>query len=198
LKYINEVERAFLWASKEATSGAKYKVNWETGCRPKIYGGLGVSHMGKFAMALRLRWPWLEWTESDKIWVGTGNTCTEEDMDIFYAATTITIGNGQKAPFWPAPWIQGRALKDIAPKIFESSSCRKCSVAKALSEDTWVSKIKLDDSFTSEHMVQFLALWTLLNNVHLENDSEDSIVWKLTTNSQYSAASAYNLQFLGL
>jgi hypothetical protein len=47
-------------------------------------------------------------------------------------------------------------------------------------------------------MVQFVALWTLLNNMHLENDSEYSIVWKLTRNGQYFAASAYKLQFLGL
>jgi hypothetical protein len=99
-------------------------VNWEAVCRPKIYGGPGVLHMGKLVMALRLRWPWLEWMEPDKIWVGTGNPCTEEDMDIFYAATTITVGNGRKTLFWHAPWIQGRALKDIAPKIFESSSCK--------------------------------------------------------------------------
>jgi hypothetical protein len=32
-----------------------------------IYGGLGVLHLEKFATALYIRWPRLEWKDSDKI-----------------------------------------------------------------------------------------------------------------------------------
>jgi hypothetical protein len=35
-------------------------------------------------------------------------------MEIFYAATAITLGNGRKTPFWHAPWVHGRMPKDIA------------------------------------------------------------------------------------
>jgi hypothetical protein len=38
--------------------------------------------------------PWLEWKSTDKIWVGSGNPCTNKDMEIFYAATTIALGIG--------------------------------------------------------------------------------------------------------
>jgi hypothetical protein len=54
LKYINKLEQAFVWAAKESTSGAKCKVNWDLICRPKMYGGLGILHLDKFATALRL------------------------------------------------------------------------------------------------------------------------------------------------
>jgi hypothetical protein len=42
-------------------------------------------------------------------------------MDIFYAATTTTLGNGQKSPFWQAPWLDGRKPTEIAPLIFAKS-----------------------------------------------------------------------------
>jgi hypothetical protein len=67
-----------------------------------------------------LRWPWFEWKESNKIWVETGNTCTDEDIELFYAATTIVLGNGCKTSFWHAPWLDGLKPKDIAPKHFRS------------------------------------------------------------------------------
>jgi hypothetical protein len=100
LKFINKLERAFLWLARDKTTGAKCKVNWEAVCRPKKLGGLGILHMEKFATALRLRWPWVEWKDADKIWVGSGNPCFDEDMDIFYTATTITLGNGKKDTFF--------------------------------------------------------------------------------------------------
>jgi hypothetical protein len=46
-------------------------------------------------------------------------------MNIFFAATTITLGNGKKTPFWFAPWLNGRAPKDVAPKIFEATKRKK-------------------------------------------------------------------------
>jgi hypothetical protein len=55
LKFINKLERAFLWAAKDSTTGAKCKVNWEAVCHPKKYGGLGMLNVDSFATALRLR-----------------------------------------------------------------------------------------------------------------------------------------------
>jgi hypothetical protein len=39
-------------------------------------------------------------------------------MGIFYAATTVTIGNGKIAPFWGSSWLNGAKPKDIASLIF--------------------------------------------------------------------------------
>jgi hypothetical protein len=124
--------------------------------------------------------------------VGSGNPCNEEDMNIFYAATKITIGNGGKTPFWHAPLLHGRAPKDIAPKFFESSSRKKWMTFHG---DTWIGKVNLEATFTLEHIAQFVELWSITNNVNFE---EDDIVWKFMKNGQYSAASAYELQFHGL
>jgi hypothetical protein len=198
LKFINKIERAYVWAAKKVTSRAKCKVNWETVCRPKCYGGLGVLHLGKFSTALRLRWPWLEWKGSEKIWVGTGNPCNAKDVEIFYAATNITLGDGRKTPFWHAPWVGGLMPKDVVPKIFDICKRKKWTVAQALHNDEWIAKLSDAATISIDHLDQFVKLWALIQRVHLTEGVEDDITWKLTANGQYSEASAYKLQFFVL
>jgi hypothetical protein len=117
LKSIGKIERAFLWSAKSTTTRAKGKVNWKTVFRQKKLGGLGIMNLEKCATTLLLRWPWLEWTCLNKILVGYGNSCTCEDMDIFYAATTITLGTIVKTPFGKLlGLVRGNSL--ILPRLF--------------------------------------------------------------------------------
>ena len=125
---VNKPERAFFWFGSDKTTGAKCKVNWEIVCQPLQYGGLGVLNTNKFTRALRLRWPWYEWKEPIKMCVGMGNPCDEEDLEFFYASTTIIVGNGAKTPFWDSPWLFGRKPKDIAPLIHEASTRKNWKV----------------------------------------------------------------------
>lgn len=39
-------------------------MNWNTVCRHKNLGGLGVLDLRRFGRALRLRWKWLDWTDT--------------------------------------------------------------------------------------------------------------------------------------
>ena len=154
--------------------------------------------MEKFARALRLRWPWYEWKEPTKLWVGMGNPCNEEDLNFFYASTTITVGNGAKTPFWESPWLLGRKPKNIAPLIFEVSSRKKWKVREAIKHNAWMLKIKPPTVISVEFITQFFTLWMLLDEVHLDALAEDDILWKHTTSGHYSAASAYKAQFIGM
>jgi hypothetical protein len=118
-------------------------------------------------------------------------------MDIFYAATSITVGNGKKTPFWHAPWLGGRKPIDIAPLIFNSSKRKNWKVAQALNDRAWIAKIDLGKPFTADHLRQFVELWTLLNTVTLRHDIDDDIIWRLTPHGGYTTKSAYELQFFG-
>lgn len=132
-------------------------------------------HLKKFARALRLRWPWLEWTDLTKLWVGMGNPCDAVDMELFYACSRITIGNEAKAPFWDTPWLDGKRPRDIAPLVFEASKRKKWTVRQALSHSAWIKQIKLTTDFSMDHLLEYLQLWAMLSHVQLNDEVEDAI-----------------------
>ncbi|KAE8818297.1 Serine carboxypeptidase-like 18 [Hordeum vulgare] len=172
LHNINKLERAFLWSGADKTMGARCKVDWE--------------------------WPWYEWKEPTKMWAGMGNPCDQDDLHFFYASTTITLGNGAQTPFWDSPWFLGRRSMDISPLNYGASMRKNWKVREALKQNTWVLKINTPINISAEHISQFLTLWMLLNEVHLDVLTEDDIVWKHTASGHYSATSVYKAQFLGL
>lgn len=132
------------------------------------------------------------------MWVGMGNPCDDLDRDLFYASTTITIGNGECAPFWDSPWLNGMSPLEIAPLIFEASHRKHWTVTEALKDDAWLSKIKLPALWTMDHIRQIVYLWVNLRDFQLHEGIDDDIIWKHTASGHYSAASAYKVQFLGL
>jgi hypothetical protein len=195
---IDSIRRAYLWAACDKVSGGKCKVNWDLVCKPKEKGGLGILNLHKFASALRLRWLWLDWTDPSKPWRGLESPCNSHDKELFAAATRVTIGNGERALFWDSSWLDGIRPKDIAPLIYDISKKKRCTVRKALQNNFWVSQVNLQFGLTLEHITQFAKLWDKLSNIHINDDEQDTIIWKLTTHGNYSSSSAYKMQFEGL
>lgn len=72
-------------------------------------------------------------------WIG--DPCDEEDRELFYAATTITIGDGSTASFWHSPWIDGQKPKNIALGIFVLSKHTSSCTPKVFPKNEWVRHI---------------------------------------------------------
>src|SRR3954464_3699147 len=102
-----------------------------------------------------------------------GNPCNDEDLDFFYACTTITVGNGAKTPFWSSPWLLGRKPQEIAPLIHEASSRKKWTVKEALHNNAWLLKINPNTVISMGHISQLVTLSRLLHDFHLDVHSED-------------------------
>ena len=98
------------------------------------------------------------------------------DLDLFYASTTITIGNDACAPFWYSPWLHGKKLKDIAPLIYMASLWKKWKVREALADDAWILKINRKEINSMQHLQEFYSLRVLLHDTHLREDVEDDLV----------------------
>jgi hypothetical protein len=119
-------------------------------------------------------------------------------MNFFYAETTITIGDGRMASFWHVPWLGGRKPKDIAPCIFAISRRKNFSVHKGLSHDFWITNIATNEISTSDHLAEFVDLWSKVQGIQLSDETADDITWKFTDSGLYTAASAYKAQFEGM
>ena len=63
--------------------------------------------------------------------------------------------------------------------------------------DAWLSKIKLPINWTMSHIRQIVILCARSSAIHLQEDTDDDIIWKHTASGHYSATSAYKAQFHG-
>lgn len=101
-------------------------------------------------------------------------------MEFFYDATFIAIGDGRISIFWHTPWLNGCKPKDIVSSIFAISTRKNFTVNKCLNNDLWVSKINIFGGICTQHIVEFVELWTRIGEVHLVDGMPDDITWKFT------------------
>ena len=96
-----------------------------------------------------------------------GNPCDSTDRELFFAATTITVGDGRTTRLWYSPWLEGKKPKNIAPLVLASSSNKNKSVKEATQDQNWVHWIKIEDGLSVDHIAQFCTLWEKLSQVEL-------------------------------
>jgi hypothetical protein len=157
-------------------------------------GGLGILDLEKFGRALRLWWPWYEWTEPERAWVGLGTPCNDEDMNLFYASINLTTGDGKTTIFLHSPWLGGVKLKRYRP--LHHRHLQEEEFHGAQGPWAWLLDIKSnsEDDILVTCIQEFSILWDKIQEVHLIDDP-NSITWKLSNSGVYSSSSAYLAQF---
>ena len=75
--------------------------------------------------------------------------------------------------------------KDIAPLIFKAPKRKKWKVSLAMNEDAWIKVIDMSKGLSRNHVRKFVELWSHLAQVSLNEDVDDSIHWKFSTNREY-------------
>ena len=79
--------------------------------------------------------------------------------------------------------------------IFKASRRKNRTVRDALEGQNWVADINVE-SFTVDHLEQYVCLWDLPSAVQLSPGTVDSIILTMSPNGCYSASSAYKAQFM--
>ena len=87
------------------------------------------------------------------------NPCANEDMTLFYAATTILVENGENTLFFGTPLAKRCKTKRHCSPIFFDLQKEKWNMKSALHDNKWITKVNLTDDFTSEHLEHFMELW---------------------------------------
>ncbi|WVZ69638.1 hypothetical protein U9M48_018397 [Paspalum notatum var. saurae] len=197
IKDFDKIRRRFLWAGNQQLHGGKCKVSWVRLQWLINRGGLGIINLELFSRALRLRWLWFEWKCPEKPWVGMELPIDDTDRALFAAATRVTVNNGQRAKFWHSSWINGASPALLFPELFKHSKRKNRTVAEALRDDNWIRDILHD--LTVGLLSEYTQLWELVESVHFNHESaaEDTITWTRTASCEYSASSAYKMQFEG-
>jgi hypothetical protein len=197
IKQIEKIQRGFLWAGRKEANGGNCHVNWNRVCRPIQFGGLGVQNMAKAGLALRLRWLWFSRTDTSKAWHGLDLQFSAEERALFFASTTISLGDGHSTQFWEDRWIDGRSVSEIMPRLYACIPKRRrrtTTVAQGLQNRRWVQDIH--GTLGIEEIGDYLLLRRRLEHIQL-SDQADTMVWKWTSNGSYSASFCYRTTFHG-
>ena len=88
-------------------------------------------------------------------------------------------------------------LSQLFPSLHAQSRRKSRTVVDALRDHQWVRDLRPD--MPPPALAQFLQAWALLldANTQLHPGTTDSITWTLTADGNYSAKSAYLVQFAG-
>jgi len=121
------------------------------------------------------------------------------DATLFAAATRVTVCNGRKASFWLSSWLDGQAPPIMCPLFYNHSKRKNRSVREALVDGAWVSDIAFD--LTPELLHEYFKLWRAIEaeDIYLADSDEedDKIIWTLESSGEYTARTAYLIQFEG-
>ena len=85
--------------------------------------------------------------------------------------------------------------KNIAPTLYKKAKRKNLSVRKALQDNPWISHIT--PLSTTQEIREYVMLWEAIGQTQLHEDREDNIRWWWTVDGEYTAKSAYGIQFQG-
>jgi hypothetical protein len=194
-KELDKVRKKFLWAGSGELTGGKCKVAWPVVCKPTEFGGLGIKDLEAFSRSLRLRWMWYSWDNRERSWKDLEIPVDSHDLELFNVATIVQVGDYRKARFWTSPWLQGQVPASLFPVLYKHSRRKNRTVFEAITDNKWIRDV--DYSMTHQIIAEFIELWERPDVFNLQEDQEDKIIWRFTSDGQYTARSAYGLQLEG-
>jgi hypothetical protein len=192
VKAIDKIRRGFSWRGRKDVRGGHCVVGWNKVSKPLSLGGLGIHNLEILGWALNPRWLWLKKTQSDRPWAEFDVQVHHNVTAMFSASICSIVGDGAGTLFWTDRWLHGQCVSKIAPSLLNRVSNRlrkRKTVQQALRDNSWVGDIS--GSLPTEVIVEFLIIWDLTQNIHLQPGIPDVFRWLPGASGEYSAKIAY-------
>uniref|UniRef100_J3NA39 CCHC-type domain-containing protein n=1 Tax=Oryza brachyantha TaxID=4533 RepID=J3NA39_ORYBR len=193
LKEINRKCRGFLWKRQEEIHGGHCLVAWKLICMPVENGGLGIKDLDLFGKALRLKWLALQHDQKDRPWAKFPIRQPKQMENMSYLATKFIVGNGTTVNFWKAHWLPGGSIMNSRKCLFSHVEKSNLTVADGVHNNRWVRDIKGAPSNVA--IAEYFAVWDEVQQMMLNPEQEDAVMWKTATNGCFSVAEAYKFFF---
>lgn len=175
-------------------------VSWQTCCRPKELGGLGIlgiSDLKLASFALQTCWLWLQKTDQDRAWSQLPIKTSKEVQAFFRASTFTKLGDSSTTLFWENQSIDGDDVATIAPYLHQCISMRtrrSLMVREALQDRRWVRCVI--GRLSVLEITDYMHLWAVIEGTQLSQEP-DKTVWRWTTDRCYTSKSAYTMMHSG-
>jgi hypothetical protein len=85
------------------------------------------------------------------------------------------------------------SITDSFPQLASFVKRSNLTVAQALQGNRWVREI--NGGISTAALGQYLRLWDLLTQIRLNDAREDSLIWRHSTDGNFSTNSAYSMFF---
>lgn len=111
----------------------------------------------------------------------------------------ISIGNGEDTQFWNDPWVNGKALCYLYPRIFSIIVNKNESVAEVYQRKeellSWQFQFRRSIFIWENEELDRMLL--LLDGLHINIQvSSDHLIWNSCNSKSYSVSSMYNLSLI--
>lgn len=95
--------------------------------------------------ALRIRWLWLQKTDSSRPWEGLPFQVPRNAHALFDVALETKVGDGEATKFWTDCCLHGCPVGELAPNLFQvipKRARRQRTVSQALGCRSWTADIQ--------------------------------------------------------
>jgi len=148
--------RKFFWSSSGESNGIAW-ISWDQILQPKKLGGLGLTSLKDYNIALLSKWWWRYKVEENRLWrklifaihnsnrswpalphkkqyTGVWNNIAKIENHLVHSGVNLhhlikgNLGSGASIRFWLDPWVTEKPFKDLFPDLYAIENCKSVFV----------------------------------------------------------------------